>query len=648
MIVVVAEKPSVARELADLLGAAARRSGFFEGNGYQVTWAVGHLVGLAEPADITPEWKLWRREALPMLPSEWPLVVLESGRAQFQVVERLLRAPETTSLIAATDAGREGELIFRYIYEKAGCSKPWQRLWLASLTPDAIRQAFACMEPGEKYDGLAAAARARSQADWLVGMNLTRAYSITSGKLYSVGRVQTPTLAMVVLRDREIESFSPQPYLEVEATFEGDTGQYRGTYYVLPSDGLRDERGRLRAFQAQQARLPADGRLAATIAQRARIGRARVLILEQTQRRAPAPQLFDLTTLQKECNRLFGLSAQQTLDAAQELYETHKALSYPRTDCRYLSVSVANTLPAIVNAVAPNYPGLVAAGSGTMPGTRWVNDPKIGDHHALIPTTQVPRLTPGSPAALVYDLVCRRTLMMWHPESVDAVTRLLTEVRSDATVDLFATQGASVEVAGWTVLEIPTAGASERDRAPRIPGGIQQEAEQRVVNVAVHKKATRAPQSHTEASLLAFMESAGRHVDDEAIREAMRDTGLGTPATRAATIETLIEREYIERRGKTLKSTLLGRTVILSVSRQVASPEMTGQWEQRLHRIERGEEQMAAFMDDIGAYVQEAVRLEASKPAAPRAPRGAGASRSRTSRSVSGQAQRSQPSRSKP
>lgn len=634
MIVVIAEKPSVARELADAVGATSRCSGYFEGNGYQVTWAVGHLVGLAQPAEIAPEWKPWSRDSLPMLPGRFPLAVLESGKAQYRIVERLLRARETTSLIAATDAGREGELIFRYIYEMARCDKPWQRLWLASMTPDAIQEALRALRPGNQYDGLADAARARSQADWLVGMNLSRAYTLTSGTLYSVGRVQTPTLAMVVARDRDITGFSPQPYLEVEATFEGNSGQYKGSFYAPPAEGLRDERGRLRAFQSLQARLPADGRLAAEVAARTRKGSAQVAVLEQSQRRALPPQLFDLTALQKECNRLYGLTAQQTLDAAQELYETHKALSYPRTDCRYLSTSVAHTLLAIVAAIARKYPGFVAAGSGGLPGSRWVDDAKIGDHHALIPTTQVPQqLAPESAAARVYDLVCRRTLMMWHCELVEAVTRLLTEIRSAGVVDLFATQGTSVEVAGWTVLEPRVAASSDGARLAKVPGGLAEGADQRVSAVVTHKKATRAPQSHTEASLLAAMESAGRNFDDEALREVMRDSGLGTPATRAATIETLIERGYLERRGKTVKSTPIGQALITAVSREVACAEMTGRWEQRLHRIERGEERLDAFMQDIETYVRETVGLEATKPAAPRAVRGAGKARGRSSRS---------------
>lgn len=620
MIVVLAEKPSVARELAQVLGATSKQNGYLEGNGYAVTWAVGHLVELAQPDEIEPSWKLWSRESLPMLPTEFPLKVLEPSRAQFRVVERLLRANQTTSVIAATDAGREGELIFRLIYERAGCNKPWQRLWLSSMTEDAIRAALAKLEPGTRYDGLAAAARARSEADWLVGMNLTRAYTLTAGTLYTVGRVQTPTLAMVVGRDHEIRSFVPQPYVELEATFEGPRGRYKGTYYQPPAEGLRDERGRLRAFQPALARLPADGPLAADIASRARTGQARVAVLEQSQRRTAPPQLFDLTALQKEANRIYGLTAQATLDAAQVLYEQHRALSYPRTDSRHLSTSVAATLPQIVAAITPQYSNLVAANSGTALGKRWVDDAKVGDHHALIPTAQLPSLPPESNEARVYDLVCRRLLMAWHNEFVEAVSKLVTEVGAvGKSAYLFVTQGTAVECSGWTVLEPPTErGKRSVDTSSRIPAGLAVGDAQRVIDVALQRKQTQPPKPHTEATLLAAMESAGRRVEDEELREAMRESGLGTPATRAATIEALLKRSYITRTGKTIASTPLGQALISTVHPLVKSPEMTGRWERRLRAMERGSEAAGQFMSDIRAYVAEVVTAEASKPLAPR------------------------------
>jgi DNA topoisomerase-3 len=507
------------------------------------------------------------------------------------------------------------------------------------MTPDAIREAFAQLQPGSHYDGLAAAARARSEADWLVGMNLSRAYTLTHGQLFSVGRVQTPTLAMIVGRDRGIQRFVPAPYLEVEATFASASGSYRGTFYDPPPEGLVDAHGQLRAFQALRARLPADGVRANDIATRARTGTASIAHIDRTTRNTLPPLLLDLTTLQKEANRLYGLSAKATLDAAQELYEQHKALSYPRTDSRYLSRAVAETLPGIVQTISSLYPGLIAAKSGTLATSRFVNDKKVTDHHALIPTTQrPPDLPPGSPAAQIYDLVCRHLLMIWHPAQVEAVTRLVTIVRSaNGCTDLFATQGTAVEERGWTVLELRAKDGAKKQgpTETKIPGGLLKDTEQHVADVVVHRKSTRPPHAHTEATLLAAMEFAGRNVavEDESIHEAMREFGLGTPATRAPTIETLIKRGYIVRAGKSLASTPAGQALIDAVGDLVKSPEMTGRWEKRLRAMEQGGEAVRDFVDDISSYVTELVTLEAAKPAAPRRSTPSSAARSSSPRS---------------
>ena len=536
----------------------------------------------------------------------------------------MLRDPQVGSVIAATDAGREGELIFRYIYELTRCRKPWQRLWLSSLTPAAIRSGLNGMLPGSRYDGLASAARARSQADWLVGMNLSRAYTLTSGTLFSVGRVQTPTLAMIVERDREIEAFVPQPYLEVEATFEHANGTFKGTYYPAPRRELLDAHGRLRAFKPLLARLPADGVSAQAVTERARGGNARVGFLDRSLRSTPPPQLFDLTELQRRANQQFGYSAQKTLDAAQTLYERYKALSYPRTDSRHLSREVAATLPEIVAQIAARYAGLVAADSGKRPlSKRFVDDTKVGDHHALIPTAVVPSLAPDSAEARIYDLVCRRLLMAWHEDMLEGVTRVVTEVASgrQAEPDLFATQGIVLERPGWSVLERtrPSDPHSTLSIAkPKLPPGLNQGDPALVQAVVIHRKQTQPPKAHTEATLLGAMETAGRQLEDRALIEAMRESGLGTPATRAATIETLLTRGYIVRQAKSLISTALGRALVTAVHPLVRSPEMTGRWEQRLRRMERGEDRLDAFVQDIAGYVREVVAAEAEKPAAPR------------------------------
>ena len=429
-IAVLAEKPSVARDIARVLGAGNKGDGYLHGNGYVVTWAIGHLAALAQPHEIRPEWRQWRRNLLPMLPTEWPLVVYEQTKDQFEVVRKILNSPKVSRIVCATDAGREGELIFRYIYEAAQCSKPFSRLWISSLTPDAIRKGFDTLRPGHDYDALADAARGRSRADWLVGMNLSRAYALAYDvKDLSVGRVQTPTLAMLVERELAIRNFVPEDYREVQATFHPTgtppSNTYQGTWF------------RERPPQ-ENMRLPADGEEAGRIAERARTGAAAIESIEaQTQRMAP-PALYDLTELQRHANRLFGYSAQKTLDTAQALYERHKLISYPRTDSRHLSQDVAQTLPRIVDAIAESYREQLAPGTGERPlGRRFVDDSKVTDHHAIIPT-----VTSAAGASLtaeerkVYDLICRRLLSAWHDDHVWSVTTVITTIRNPGVVDL--------------------------------------------------------------------------------------------------------------------------------------------------------------------------------------------------------------------
>src|SRR3954470_1561912 len=383
-IAVLAEKPSVARDIARVLGATGRGNGYLHGNGYVVTWAIGHLAALAQPHEIRPEWKQWRRQLLPMLPREWPLVVYDRTKDQFDTVKRILTSPKVSRVVCATDAGREGELIFRYIYEAAGCQKPVNRLWISSLTPDAIRRGFETLRPGTEYDSLADAARGRSRADWLVGMNLSRAYSLTYGEDLSVGRVQTPTLAMLVERELAIRRFVPEDYIEVVATFHPKGAPkdqaYKGTW-------LRDRSaaGRDNESLAQAMRLPADGEEAGRIVERAKTGEAAIESVEAKTQRMPPPLLYDLTELQRHANRLFGFSAQKTLDTAQALYERHKLISYPRTDSRHLSQDVALTLPRVVATIQTPYRDRLAAGAGERAlGRRYVDDAKITDHHAII------------------------------------------------------------------------------------------------------------------------------------------------------------------------------------------------------------------------------------------------------------------------
>ncbi len=765
-VAVVAEKPAVARDIARVLGAVRRGDGCLIGNGYVVTWAIGHLVGLAQPHEIRPEWRRWQREGLPMLPREWPLVVDEQRREQFEAVRRILDDGEVERVVCATDAGREGELIFRYIYEAAGCSKPVSRLWISSLTAEAIRRGFERLREGRELDPLAAAARGRSRADWLVGMNLSRACTLAYGEDLTVGRVQTPTLAMVVERELAIRAFVPADYFAVVATCAGagrgpgagsangaggavtpaPAATWRGTWFRgalparpdapgkrdAPASGSSGSSGSFGGFggpgsssgpgdsagpssvpgsgdgpRREDRRLPADGEEARRIAARTLAGRAEIESVRAETRRQPPPLLYDLTELQRHANRLFGWSAQHTLAVAQSLYERHKLISYPRTDSRHLPQDVAATLGAVVQAIAGPYRGLLAPGTGERPlGRRFVDDSRVTDHHAILPTTTV---ADGiySDERLLYDLICRRLLAAWHDDHVTSTTTVITAVTSrhgepaapadpgrtaaspEAVVDRYASTGTVVEHMGWKVLDpeprtaaAPGGGAggvaaAAADQAPRAgdaghagdagdhragtgdqaaaggdqaaePGGRTAEpgdrpasggtaeaqvlpaglaAGQRAAVLAAEPVAgkTRPPRRFTEATLLTAMETAGRGLEDKELSEAMRDSGLGTPATRAEIIEGLLRRAYMERRGKVLAATDKGVRLIELVHPQVKSPAMTGQWEAQLKRIERGQGDLGAFMSGIESYVREVVAGVFNAPGPPppgRAPQG--------------------------
>ncbi|HWM92038.1 MAG TPA: DNA topoisomerase 3 [Thermoanaerobaculia bacterium] len=618
-IAVLAEKPSVARDLAKVLGAGQRGNGFLYGNGYTVTWAIGHLVALAEPGDIRPEWRRWSRVQLPMLPAEWPLVVSKDTSEQFEVVRKILNSPNVERVVCATDAGREGELIFRYIYEAAGCRKPFSRLWISSLTPDAIRKGFAKLRDGREFDPLADAARGRSRADWLVGMNLSRAYTLDFDENLSIGRVQTPTLAMVVERELAIRAFVPEDYLEVVATFSPSPGiAYRGTWFR--GDEPTSEAKRLKADKDQPGK---EFEEAARIVQRAKTGRAEVeSVRSETKRMAP-PLLYDLTELQRHANRLYGFSAQKTLGLAQSLYEQKKLISYPRTDSRHLSEDVATTLGEIVKVIQNPYRELLAPGTGGRPlGRRFVDDAKVTDHHAIIPTTTRPEgasLTPDEQR--IYDLICRRLLSAWHEDHVWSVTTVITGISTpprsgigDPLIDRYHSTGTMVEKAGWKVLDIDLKKDLKKEKKNE---PVEEEAQdlpaltkgqpQEVLDAKAVAKQTRPPKRFTEATLLTAMETAGKTLDDKELSDAMKESGLGTPATRAEIIETLLRREYVERQGKMLVATDKGIRLIQVVHPHVKSPAMTGQWEARLKRIQRGEGELTSFMREIEEYVKAVV-----------------------------------------
>ena len=584
-----------------------------------VTWAIGHLAALAQPHEINPQWRQWRRHLLPMLPEQWPLVVYEKTKDQFETVKQILNSPKISRVVCATDAGREGELIFRYIYDAAQCDKPVSRLWISSLTPDAIRKGFDALRPAADYDSLADAARGRSRADWLVGMNLSRAYSLAYDEVLSVGRVQTPTLAMVVERELAVRRFVPEDYLEVMATFRPTgapkAGAYQGTWFRERAAAAASPGADKESLQ-QAMRLPADGEEARRIAARARTGQAAIESVEAQTQRMPPPALYDLTELQRHANRLFGFSAQKTLDTAQALYERHKLISYPRTDSRHLSQDVARTLPRVVSTIEGPYREHLAPGTGERPlGRRFVDDSKVTDHHAIIPTTTSADKVSLSPEERkIYDFVCRRLLSAWHDDHIWCVTTVITAIRNDATVDRYHTSGSAVQQTGWKVLDLAPAkakkapAAADDGRAEQVlPPGLSKGQPQDVLQAEVLKKKTRAPKRLTDGTLLTAMETAGKTLDEKELSDAMKETGLGTPATRAGIIEVLLKREYMVRNGKSLEATDKGIRLIEVVHPEVKSPIMTGQWEAYLHRIQRGTAQLEPFVKGIEDYVREVV-----------------------------------------
>jgi len=636
-IAIVAEKPAVARDIAKVLGAGRRGTGFLQGNGYIVTWAIGHLVTLAQPHEMNARWRAWRRDLLPMLPQHWPLVVSERTRDQFAAVREIINGDSVERLVCATDAGREGELIFRYIYEAAGCRKPVSRLWISSLTPDAIREGFRKLRDGQEMEPLADAARGRSRADWLVGLNLSRACTLAFDEKLSVGRVQTPTLAMLVEREQAIRAFVPEDYLEVVATFQPQTGEEPE---AEPDEAFEGTWFRGEKPEPEARRLPPNGEEAGAIVDRVRGGRARIESLRSETKRLPPPLLYDLTELQRHANRLYGFSAEKTLSVAQSLYEQKKLISYPRTDSRHLSTDVAATLPDLVKVVGKPYADLLAPGTGQRPlGRRFVDDGKVTDHHAILPT----KTSPEGPSLSrdeerIYDLVCRRLLAAWHPDHLWSVTNVITAVSSMSApeperdiLDRFHSTGTLVQQMGWRVLDVraekggqdkegkdPKSDPKSRDSGQSLPSGLAEGQSQEVLDAKAVQRRTRPPRRFTDATLLTAMETAGRTLDDKELSAAMKDKGLGTPATRAEIIETLIRREFVVRERKTLAATDKGIRLIERVHPEIKSPAMTGEWEARLRAIQRREGDLASFMAGIEAYVRDAVGKvfgSASRPA---------------------------------
>jgi DNA topoisomerase III len=605
---VIAEKPSVGTDLARVLkGPFKKGEGVLEGPEHVITWAVGHLVQLAEPDEYDAKFKRWRMEDLPIVPDRFKLVVRdERSRKQMSVVTKQIGRDDIAEVVNACDAGREGELIFAYLYEKAKGKKPVQRLWLNSMTSAAMKSAFEALRPSEDFARLEQAARSRSEADWIVGMNATRAATIRLRSSFdgavSLGRVQTPTLALIARREEEIKAFVPEPYWLVDASFE--------------ADGARTYQGRYHAGAKPRI---ATGEQAAAIVAACEGKPGKITKLDKKEQREKAPMLYDLTTLQREANNRYGFSAKRTLGAAQRCYEEHKALTYPRTNSRYLPSDMVAEIKPIAELVGaqPEYRkgAEYVTSLDLLPLARVVNDEKVTDHHAIIPTRSEHKLDKmSSDDRRIYDMVTRRFLAVFHPEAVFENTRVETTIGEGENGHVFRTRGKLLIVPGWRGVYDEVA-ADSRPKGEEDEGADQQlpklqDGETvKTTKVAAERKETKPPRRYSDASLLGAMETAGKLVDDEELREAMKESGIGTPATRASIIERLITVGYVERDARALVATEKGVNVIcLLYTHMLTSPELTGSWEHRLGKIERGEDSREKFMGDIAGFALQTVK----------------------------------------
>ncbi len=628
-VVVVAEKPSVARDLARALGVRGKHEGYLEGEGLRITWCRGHLLELENPSAYDPRWRAWDLAVLPMIPAAFRSRVRAGAEDQWAVVRALLRDRGARGVVNACDAGREGELIFRTVYDEAGCALPVRRLWVASMTDAALQAAWADLRDGAAYDRLGDAARCRSEADWIVGLNATRALTCLArqgggGQLLSVGRVQTPTLRMIVDRDREIEAFVPETFWRVEASCRADGGappQLTMAFTTArPTDGEpeRPERpdrpGDEDDLGPRAERLPrAEAAEFVAAALRGRVGRVR--LADRVEKREPPPLLYDLTSLQRRANQRFGLSAARTLDIAQALYERHKLLTYPRTDSRHLTPEQFEAVPDVLRGISavPVYgPTCAALLAAPLRRTRRLVDAaEVGDHHAILPTGRSPLSADLSiDEKRIFDLVARRLLAALSPDARFELTTLGVEVDPggaplppEVPPPLWLrARGRVCRDSGWQAIDPPP-------RRPEVELPLLQIGDEvHVEDAQPLEGKTRPPRPYNDASLLLAMETAGRAVDDAELKRALRHAGLGTPATRAATLQTLIERSYVDRDGRDLRATPRGCSLIDAVPVEgLKSPALTGQWELRLARMEDGQEARPRFMADVAAYVQEVV-----------------------------------------
>lgn len=579
MKLVLAEKPSVAMSLSKVIGADQRGDGYMEGNGYLVSWCVGHLVELSQPEAYDEKYAKWKYDDLPILPEHWQYQVSASTKKQFGILKKLMQRKDVESLICATDAGREGELIFRLVYHQCGCKKPVERLWISSMEDSAIREGFQKLRPGTEYDALYEAALCRERADWIVGINATRLFSCLYGQTLNVGRVMTPTLAMVVMRDAAIRAFKPEPFYSAELKF--------------------------RDFQAGGERMKEKAEAEKLVAECCQAGSAIITKVEQKEKSEKPPALFDLTSLQREANRQLGFTAQQTLDYTQALYEK-KLVTYPRTDSRYLTDDMAPLVSELVSVIQQSFQ-IQADVPAPVNAAQVINSKKVTDHHAIIPTKtaasyDISSLPSGEQAILTMlavRLICAVGTPCLYVETV---------VEAECAGQKFRTKGKTATDIGWRRYAGKPSEEAEKNAGagelPELSEGMTLE----LARVDLKEGKTSPPKRFTEDLLLSAMESAS---SDE-FPAGVERKGIGTPATRAAIIEKLVQKGFIERRGdkktKYLCSTDKGNALVTVVPEQIQSPSMTADWEEKLLKIEHGEYDGDAFMGEISSMVSGLVK----------------------------------------
>jgi DNA topoisomerase-3 len=580
---VIAEKPSVANALSKVLGAYKREDGFLEGSGYLVSWCVGHLVELAQPQMYDERYSKWRYEDLPILPENWQTVVSDTTKKQYQILEALMHRQDVLEVVNACDAGREGEAIFRMVYEKAGCTKPVKRLWISSMEDSAIRVGFDNLRPGSDYDRLYQSARCRSKADWLVGINATRLFSTQFQRKLTVGRVQTPTLAMLTERKREIENFKKEAYYTVQIAGEGIT---------LTTEEKMDK------AQAEK------------LATRCNGGTATITLVESVEKHSKPPKLYDLTTLQREANRYYGYTAKQTLDYTQKLYEA-KLVTYPRTDSRYLTEDMEDMAQKIILGLTGKLPFPVE--QSKIPNLRNViDDSKVTDHHAIIPTVasfeaDISDLSKGEQT--VFYLIAQR-LFAATSEAMRYWERV---VRADCAGNVFSAKGKTILDKGfiaieeafttWVSVKKEKKAENDGEKTVAIPDDLKKGMAFRVEDTDVSEHFTSPPKAFTEDTLLSSMERAG----NDTFEQETEKKGLGTPATRASIIEKLVSIGYVSRKGRQLHATDDGVKLIDLLPDSVKSPMLTAQWENQLLQLERGELTEDGFMQGITQLVEQLV-----------------------------------------